>query len=495
MNKMLLALGLAALAGGGVATVSWLDPFESESAPEDGDGTTAVVKRQDLMITLTEKGTLKTRNATMIRAETSAKIEWLVDEGVNVKKDDKLVELDKKETEDRLEQYQNQVTQLEAELKSAETEEVIQQGQNKTDVEKAELGLKIATVELEKLVQSDLPADERKLRLSIDEAETAVRREKDKVAAYEELRKEDFVTENDLQEARLRLRKAENDLETARIDLKSFVEYTRPLDLEKKQAAVTEAERGLAQARQRAEAQLAAKQAQVQQKRVSLDRMKKQLEKTKETLSKMTIVAPTDGTVLYGDPDQPWKNENIKAGSPLWPNTVLITLPDPSEMAVSLQIHEADISKLKKGMPAFVSSEVLKGQTFEGEIIKIDQVANAGRRWWGGDDVKRFTVQIGLKGQDKDLKGGTSAQVEIKIGEVKDVLSVPIQAVYAKEGSFFCYRQDGAKVERISVEPGASNDAFVEIKSGLSEGDRVLLHDPEIAPGAAQAETPVTSKP
>jgi HlyD family secretion protein len=440
------------------------------------EGGTHTVARGKLPITLGEKGTLKTKNATKLNAETYAKIEWIIEEGKTVKKDDILVKLDKQEMDKQREQLENQVTQLEAELKSATTNELIQKQQNQTNVEKAELQVEVAKVELKKFLEADDPAERRKLALAVESAETEVERNEEKLKANEELRKEDFVTENDVREARIQLKKARNDLETARMELKSYEEYRRPLELRKKEAAVVEADRGLEQAKQAAEAQLADKAAQVRQRESSLSSTKFQLEKTKEILSKMEIKAPTDGTVIYGDQDQPWNRENIKVGQQVWQGMVLITLPDPSEMAVTIQIHEADVDKLKVGMKAFVTSETQKDRTFEGEVVKIDSVANAGQNWWGGDDVKRFKVEIALTGKDLNLKTGTSARAEIRVGEVDECLAVPLQAVHDKDGKRYCFRQNGGSArERVEVTVGASNETMIEIKTGLSEADQVLL--------------------
>ena len=478
MNKLLLAVCLF----GGLGGAAWLVyPSRGNEGGGHGEGGTAAVTKGKLRITITEKGTLKTKNSTLLNAETYAKIEWIIEEGKSVKKDDVLVKLDKQEMDKQKEQLENQVTQLEAELKSATTNELIQKQQNQTNVEKAELAVEVAKVELKKFLEADDPAEQRKLSLAVETAETDVQRTLERVAANEELRKEDFVTENDLREARILHKKAKNDLESAQMELKSYTDYRRPLELRKKEAAVVEADRGLEQARQAAEAQLADKTAQVRQRESSLSSTKFQLDKTKEILSKMEIKAPTDGTVLYGNPDQPWERQNIKVGQQVWQGMVLLTLPDPSEMAVTIQIHEADVDKLKVGMHAFVTSETQKDRTFEGEIVKIDQVANAGQNWWGGDDVKRFKVEVALKGKDLNLKTGTSARAEIEVGEVLDALSVPLQAVHDKEGKRYCFRVAGGKREQVEVVLGANNDTMVEVKSGLKEGDRVLLSDPESA--------------
>jgi multidrug efflux pump subunit AcrA (membrane-fusion protein) len=137
------------------------------------------------------------------------------------------------------------------------------------------------------------------------------------------------------------------------------------------------------------------------------------------------------------------------------------------------------VDKLKIGMKAFVTSETQKDRTFEGEVVKIDQVANAGQGWWGGDDVKRFKVEVALKGTQLNLKTGTSARAEVQVDEIDGVLTVPLQAVHDKEGKRFCFRRVKGIAERVEVTLGTSNDTMVEVKSGLSEDDVVLLSDPE----------------
>ena len=344
--------------------------------------------------------------------------------------------LDKKDATTRFEQLQSQITQVAAELKSAETNEQIQRDQNKTDIEKAERALDVARVELQKFLEADVPAKLRELKLAIDEQKVAVERARDRLDANRQLRKEDFVTENDVKDAEINFRKAENSLQTAQQNLSNYEKYQHPMELKAKKAGVVEAERGLERAKKRASAQLQAKIAQLQRQKTSQKRLQFQHKRQKEQLEKMIIKAPTDGTVLYGDPDNPWSAQQIKVGQQVWNSMTLITLPDPSEMAVTLFIHEADIDKIKKGMQAFVTSETKKDTTYEGEVVKIDQVANAGR---GGDTIKRFKVEISLKGENLPLKTGTSARAEIQIGEVKDVVTVPIQAVHSDKGKTFCY--------------------------------------------------------
>ena len=448
---------------------------ESDEGGAGGVQGTYEVRRGSLPITLTERGTLKTKNSEVVRAETHAKIEWLIDEGKKVKKGDILVELEKTEVQQQVDNLNNQVIQLESELKSAETDELIQKTKNLTDTEKAELNLEVARVTLEKLLKGDIPQEVRRHKLAIEKAESDVRRFTERVQAYRELIKDEFVTPDQLEQEELRLKTAQTELESAKLEKELYLKYKQPLDIKQKKAGVTEADRGFDRTKKQAEAHLDAKQARVRQKRVTLESVRKRLKRQEEILSKMTLKAPVDGTVMYGDPDHPWRRRDIKVGKQVWNSAGLVTLPDPKEMAVTIHIHEADIAKVKTDMPAFITSEMQKDKTYEGKVSKVDTVANVGRPW---ERVKKFKVEISLKGEDLELKTGTTAEVEIKIDQLDDVLFVPVQAVHTKEGKFFCYVRDDSQEKRVEVKLGKANDSYVVVTEGLDVGDRVLLHDP-----------------
>jgi len=476
MRTALIVL-VVLLAGGGLwAASNWL--FRAEADTSVAARGVHVARRGDLRITIEERGTLKTLKSAEIRAEIPGKVATMVEEGATVKKGDVLVTLDKTDVERQIEQLESQVLSLQAELKSAETEEEIQRAQNQTDIDKAELNLRVAKADLEKYTESDVANTRRKHEIGIEEAETTLRRAKDQLEASAQLLEEKFVTESQHEEAILKVKQAENQLLTKKMEYDAWKKYEEPIDLDKKQAAVTEAESGLVRTRQRAEAQMESRHAQTVQKRTALERTRDQLKREQEKVAQHELIAPTDGTVLYGTPDRPWESENIKVGAQVWPNFVLMTLPDPSEMAVTVDIHEADIGKLKKGMTAYVSTETVPDTIFEGQIYDIARVPNAGRRW-GSDNVKRFKVDIRIVGATDKLRPGTSADVQILVGERKDVLTVPVQSVFAREGEYFCWKMVDGRPTATTVVPGVSNTSWVEITSGLSEGDEVLLYSPE----------------
>ena len=76
------------------------------------------------------------------------------------------------------------------------------------------------------------------------------------------------------------------------------------------------------------------------------------------------------------------------------------------------------------------------------------------------------------------IKPGVSAKVEIVIEELADVLTVPIQAVTTADGKQLCYRSNGGELKPLPVEVGKFNTKYIEIKSGLEEGQEIILNPP-----------------
>ena len=97
---------------------------------------------------------------------------------------------------------------------------------------------------------------------------------------------------------------------------------------------------------------------------------------------------------------------------------------------------------------------------------------------WQNPDLKVYSTDVGIDGTHNFLKTGMTAKAEVIIKELKDVIIVPIQAVVNIEGKKFCYIANGQNPHKRQVETGEFNIDFVEIKSGLDEGEKVLLNPP-----------------
>jgi hypothetical protein len=166
----------------------------------------------------------------------------------------------------------------------------------------------------------------------------------------------------------------------------------------------------------------------------------------------------------------------IEEGAVVRNRQEIIKLPDTSAMKVSIKIHESHINQIERGQPAFVVLDSLPDQRFRGYVSKVAPLPDSQSRW-GNPDLKVYATEIRVTDKLPDIKPGVSARAEVLITNLPSVLSVPIQAVTTYKGKPVVFLAR-APQEPVPVTVGQYNTKFIEICSGVEDGDRVLLTPP-----------------
>jgi len=446
------------------------------------------VTRGKLRVTITENGELLAQNSEKATPEMrrGGTITWLIEEGRRVEQDELLAQLDTTDLEERKTQLELEIVRTEADLDTARTELEIQSSENTATIEKASIALSRARQELEKYTLGDVPKERRELEIDIKDKETAFERAKKKYEDSLRLLKEDYITRSQAEQDRIDYERAQVQLVSSERNLDLFEKYTYPLTLLDKETAVKDAQRELDNAEKRAKSLLRQKEVAVESQQSRLKQQQDSLQEALDQIEQCTINAPVPGIVLYGDPDEPWYRSDIKIGGRIWGGVTMFTIPDLRVMQVKIHVHEADINKMKDGQSATVTMDTYPGLVLTGKVTKIASIAGSGGSpWEQNDEVKRFAVNITLDTDpDVVLRPGISAKAEIFIEDRNNVMFVPIQCVYLEGGAHYAWRLGtSGQPERVRVEPGMSNESFIEIVSGLEEGDRVLLYNPRIRVG------------
>ncbi len=459
------------------------------------------VARRDLRVTVTEKGTLKATNQILIRSAIpgQAKIMQLVDEGKTVAAGDILCELDSTSVVKEIGQLEDRVIQLQAEVAAADAELEIQLSQNEADQQDAELELKFAHVELERYQKGEFVQEQTRKTTKVEEATSSLERARRKYQQMPALLEEGFVTSEQVEEERINQVKAESDLELAKLDLSTYLRYTAPKELQQREADVRNAELAVDRVKQRGRAREAQKRSNVDRQKRERENVVTRLTEQNTNLENMVIRAPGPGIVVYGDARNPWEDREIKVGETVYSKQAFLTLPDLSEMQVVLAIHEADISRMATGQKAFVTVETARNRTLDAEVTKVALVPNAQRRRWG-DNTKRFRVEVSLTGelQALELKPGLTSRVEILVDELKDVLAVPVQAVFAESGEFWVFKRTPTGFERAIVKIAPGNGQYTVVTEGLAAGEHIALYNPEraadVSPSGSSGSVPQPGK-
>ena len=146
-----------------------------------------------------------------------------------------------------------------------------------------------------------------------------------------------------------------------------------------------------------------------------------------------------------------------------------ITIADTGRLQVEGEFTETDVAKVKKGQQASVTFDAMQGTRASGEVTGIDQTSTT------TDNVVQYGVTVTLTDPPSGLRIGATATVQVTTASARNVLYVPTAAVRTAGGqSTVTVLSDGEQVAR-QVRTGVQGDQGTEIKSGLGEGDQVVI--------------------
>ena len=175
--------------------------------------------------------------------------------------------------------------------------------------------------------------------------------------------------------------------------------------------------------------------------------------------------------------------EYVTPSPPGVPTPPAVDLIDYSCLYVTAPIDEVDAGELKKGLPARLSLDAFRGETFKGKLNRIAPYVL---------DLEKQarTVEIDVLFTDPEVQArllvGYSADIDIILDTHEDVLRVPTEAVM-EDNRVYRYNRASGTLERVAIEAGISNWNFIEVKAGLNEGDAIVLSldEPGLAEGVA----------
>jgi multidrug resistance efflux pump len=287
-----------------------------------------------------------------------------------------------------------------------------------------------------------------------------------------------FVTKIDLEKDEIANENNRLKVQTAVTASDLFLKYEFRKTAEESLSKYAEAVRELVRARKAAISKLAQAEAKLKSAQGQYNIQARQRKDFYEQLDKCTISAKRPGLVVYGgggDEDYYYGGEErIREGASVRERQSIITIPDMTKMSVRVKILESYIKKVKKGQLARITVDAFPDTVLEGEVSKVGVLPDSQNRWMN-PDMKVYLTTITIRGTNDWLKPGMSAKVEILANCLSNVVYVPVQAVSPLEGKQVCYVANGRKPECRTVEVGEFNDEFIEIKSGIKEGERVLL--------------------
>jgi len=421
---------------------------------------TARVRRGSLVVRLTAAGALRPAESITYRSPLPGReteIVYLVPEGTLVQEGDLLVRLD--------------TTELRREMERA-----VQ------DVRQAQVELQVAEVDKEEGVAAIDSLERGEGALSVEEARTALRlaekkalRLRDEYDSLKPLLDKGFITREELDRSGFELEQAEADLQIARRKAEIYIEQTRP--------------RG----QQRARLQLAQKQAQLENARARVTEARARLSALQEIIEACSVYARRPGLVVHEEFMAAMPRRKIRVGDRVTQSQGLVTIPEVKRMFVEAAVNETDVHRVKPGQPASIRLDAFPDLKLTGKVSRVGTLARASLERPFED--KKFDLVIEVDATEAELRPEMTARADVLVGERKDVLLIPVNAVFDRQGILVAHVVGLFGVETLQIELGESNELEVEVRAGLEEGQRVALTDRADGTPAAGAAGVVTVEP
>lgn len=176
------------------------------------------------------------------------------------------------------------------------------------------------------------------------------------------------------------------------------------------------------------------------------------------------LVAPYNCVIT--DWSLPEKNE-------ICTNKHYITIQSTDTLKISLQIDEDELDTIYVGQEASIEVEALDNKSVTGYVTKIENTATY------SSSGSFFCVDVEFK-NDGDILIGMTSKCSIILQKSENTIAVATEAITNKNGKKYVnVKKDNGQVEETEIETGIKNDAYTEVKSGLNEGDIVVIENEE----------------
>ncbi len=439
------------------------------------------VRRGPLTISVTESGTIQSRERVLVKSEVEGRtsILWLIEEGTQVSKGDLLVELDASTLEEtKVDQQIRALNSEAAYIRAREQLEIIK-NQAQADVSRAELDYRFAELNLTKYIEGEYPQELQRAEADINLANEELQRANDKMEWSARLADEGYLTRMELQADELAARRAEIDLQLAEGKLRLLEEYTHQQKLEELRSEVEQKRMALERVRLRASADIVQAEADFRAKQSEHERQQDRLNRIVQQIEKCRITAPADGMVVYATTGQGrrWGQEPLSEGAEIRERQDLIYLPTAEAMMADIRIHEASLRKVSQGMPARVMVDAAPDRVYTGQVRRIGVLPDA-QHGWLNPDLKVYQTEIHIDGAADGLRPGMNCRVEIIIDELDEALYVPLQSVFRANGKSRVYVLGSRGPQARVVRVGQDNNRMIHVLEGLNPGEHVLLNPP-----------------
>jgi HlyD family secretion protein len=276
------------------------------------------------------------------------------------------------------------------------------------------------------------------------------------------------------------LMRARYNIERAKLDLNKGDTVSR-IENEKYKLALADAEQKLRELEAKIKADTVAAEADLAAKRRKREKALFDFQRAQRGLENLQLKAPAAGMVnilTNYRSGATWGGGEVefRQGDRAWPGAAVLELPDLSSVHLEARLDETDRGKLKVGQESTIRIEAIQGREFKAKIERISVLARGDYSSW--PPTRNFDLNLVLTEIDPKIRPNMTAIARVATDRVPDVVLVPTESVFQRDGYPIVYRLYGSQFEERRVEVARRGREQAIIASGVSPGDRIARRRP-----------------
>ena len=286
------------------------------------------------------------------------------------------------------------------------------------------------------------------------------------------------------------LLKARFDVRRAQLEVQKN-ELVSAIDAQKNQLALDQANRALAELEHDIQSHGVTEKTGIDLAREKWNKAKLAMDQAQQNIQKLHVVAPIDGLVAIqknaGDFSFSGMSlPDFHEGDQAQPGAAIATVIDSRDRELSGKVSETERANIAIGQQAEIQFDAFPDRVFHGVLKSAAGMVR--RSFFWEDQGNKYDITVQLSDSDPCLRPGLTAQIVILGDKKQNILYVPRQALFQKDGTQTVFLKKGASFKQLPVRVGAENESRAAIE-GLKQGDAVALIDPTALRKAAAASS------
>jgi HlyD family secretion protein len=276
------------------------------------------------------------------------------------------------------------------------------------------------------------------------------------------------------------LMKARYDIARAKLDVGKGDTVSR-IEIEQAKLALADAQQRLRELEEKVKSDRTSAEADVAGKRRKREKALFDLNRADQGLRNLQLKAPAAGMVnvlpnfrsggVFGG------QQEFQEGDRAWAGAAILELPDLSSVHLEARLDESDRGRLKPQQDAIVRIEAIPGKEFKARINNISVLARVDFTS-GWPPTKNFDLNVLFLDTDPRMRPGMTAVARIATERIADVMLVPAEAIFQRDGVPVVYKLDRSEFVETRVTLAKRGKEQAIVSSGVAPGDRVATRRP-----------------